>query len=345
MNMNIFGGCMYGGGTSFVRSEIMPTPKSVREGEDVFAFLIEEAHAAGIQVHPAINCMHVGKGWGWPYILDDHPEWGIGPEGKKSTKICDVHRPEFRDTLIRYVADVAKRYDIDGVKLDFTRTMQTCFCEKCVAEYREETGRELAKDARPPYTESFFKWQEDAVGELVKGMREALDSVRPGLKLSHWGHDAPGCHSPQGRRPDVWLNNGWIDWFEISCYGSDPDAAVYQWIKIAKRVERPACVWPAFGTYKSGVTKDVKPTETYVPLPRHNEFTGDGLHSGCAARRAKALLPMYEAFRDRCNMNGFAVFDLSYCTRETAANIGKLVFPEPAVPWFSEKQPERDVCD
>jgi hypothetical protein len=206
-----------------------------------------------------------------------------------------------------------------------------------VDEYRQKTGRDLAADARPPYTAPFMAWQEEAVGALVRGIREALDGVRPGLKLSHWGHDEPGSPSAQGRRPDVWLNNGWIDWFEICCYGDDPEAAVRSWSRIARMVKRPESVWPAFGTYKSGVSDNVTATDSFVPLPRRNEFTGDGMHGGCAARRAGTLLPMYQAFRDRCDTGGFAIFDMSYVTRETAADLGRLLFPEPAVPWYPER--------
>ena len=181
------------------------------------------------------------------------------------------------------------------------------------------------------------------MADLVRGIREALDAVRPGLKLSHWGHDEPGSPSFQGRRPDVWLNNGWIDWFEIGCYGGDPDAAVRTWSRIARMVDRPECVWPAFAFYIGSIPQPGTATDTYVPIPRNNEFTGDGFHAkegamGC--RRPVVLTPMYEAFRDTCGLSGLALFDLCQQTKETAEAYGRELFVEPAVPWYPQHAPD-----
>ena len=338
LNANIFGGGVFFAGRSHVRTEKMVTLESVWEGPDVFEHLISQAHAAGIEVHPAVNCAIGGGGWGGPQLLQERPEWAVvDANGKRlnegNASVSDLHRPEFRETFVGYVVDMARRYEIDGVKLDFTRTKQRCYCERCREEYRGLTGRDLADDSRPPYTPAYIKWQEDAVSALVRGIRQGLDSVRTGIKLSHWGHDEPGNPSYQGRRPDIWLNNGWIDWFEIGCYGGDPDAAVRTWSRIARMVDRPECVWPAFGFYIGNTAS--APADSYVVIPRKNEFTGDGFHSrtmGC--RRPKVLAPMVRAFRDQCGLNGLALFDLCQLTRAVAEAYGTELFTESAVPWF-----------
>ncbi len=299
---------------------------------------------AGIAVHPAVNCASGGGGYGGPQLLVEHPEWAVeSAGGERSERVADMHRPEFRKYFVEFIADVASRYDVDGIKLDFTRIKERCYCEKCRDEYRELTGRDLMEDARPPYTEEYIRWQEDAVGDLVRSIREALDEVRPGLKLSHWGHDEPGSPSFQGRRPDVWLNNGWIDWFEIGCYGGDPDAAVRTWSRIARMVDRPECVWPAFAFYIGSIPQPGTATDRYVPIPRHNEFTGDGFHSKAGvmgSRRPVVLAPMYEAFRDTCGLSGLALFDLCQQTKENAKAYGEELFVEPAVPWYPASAPE-----
>ncbi len=331
MHVNILGMGIYDGGCSFVRSKIMPTMPCVDQDEDIFGLVVDEAHKAGLQVHPTVNCMNAQGGWGFPSILATHPEWGIGASTNKSKDICDVHRPEFRQCLIRYIGDVAKHYPIDGIKLDYIRTMETCLCEKCRSEYRQQTGRDLARDVICPYTDEFLKWQADAVGMLVKGIREALDKTRPGLKLSTWGHDDPGSPNLQGRRPDVWLNNGWIDCFEIGCYGDQAEPQFYDWLKIAHMVKRPECVWPTFGTYEGMAA----PFDAQRHMKMNKKtITGDGIGDGSYARRPKVLLPLYETFRDQGGLNGFAIFDLSNMTEETADEMGRDLFKEPAVPWF-----------
>ena len=172
------------------------------------------------------------------------------------------------------------------------------------------------------------------MAELVKGMRDALNAVRPGLKLSTWGHDSPADRMSgyQGRRPDVWLNNGWIDWFEIGCYGDNPQQALGDWREIARMVKRPECVWPMFGSYLSAQYRTEANASQSVPFAL--TVTGDKIHPGVFARKPEVLVPMYQAFRDTCKLNGFGIFDLSYMTEETAQGTGKLLFPEQAVPWY-----------
>ncbi len=337
MRVNILGAGMFFAGRSHVRTRKMTTLGSIWKGPDVLEILIKEAHAAGLEVHPTVNCAQGGSGWGGPQLLKEHPEWAVvNQDGTRCNSISDMHRPEFRKYFIAYLVDIARHYDIDGIKLDFTRTKRRCYCRLCRSEYKALTGRDLVKDARPPYTRAFIKWQEDTVSALVRGIREELDKVRPGIKLSHWGHDEPGSPSCQGRRPDIWLNNGWIDWFEIDCYGSDPAAALRSWSRIARMVKRPECVWPALGLYQGATGGRL--ADNCVPLPRRNEFTGDSLHSGLiGCRRPKVLIPMYETFRDACGVNGFALFDLCYMTKNMAAAYGREMFPEKAVPWYPAK--------
>jgi len=334
--MNICGYGIYSGGTSHVRSKVMPTRKSIWEGEDTFSVLIKEAHAAGMQVHPTVGVARGDSNWGGPSLLKEHPEWRVNGT---SQKVADLHKPEFRQHFINYIAEVAGNYDIDGVKLDFIRIKEPCFCDYCKETYKQQTGRDLKKDHAYPLPPAYIQWHEDAVSAMVKGIREALDNVRPGLKLSAFGK--PSLYDYQGRRPDIWLNKGWIDWFEISCYGTDVDYGLKQWRRWSRMVDRPECVWPTLATYhktfSGGVPADFKATEMAVPLPRKNEFTG-GVSDRCAARRARANLPLYEALRDQCKVNGFSVFDLINMTRETAEEMKELLFPEPAVPWFGEKE-------
>jgi len=276
------------------------------------------------------------KNWTAPQMLKLHPDWGLVDRQGKRRNIADLHSAEFRAAFIAYLADLTRRYNLDGVSLDFIRCVEQCVCERCQAAYKAKTGGDLLRDAAtPPFPLRYVEWQEGAVSEMVRGVREALNGVRPGLKLSTWGHDAPAdrmsCY--QGRRPDVWLNNGWIDWFAIGTYGSDPQQALSYWREIARMVKRPECVWPMFATYLSAQYRTEANAGDSVPYTL--TVTGDKIHGGVFARRPQVLVPMYQAFRDTCKSNGFGIFDLSYVTEETARGTGKLLFPEPAVPWYA----------
>jgi len=340
MGMNILHVYVYQHGLSYAPSKLRGTvwgdaPPPV----DTFALLIDEARAAGISVQPMV-CTASGamgddeKGWAAPQMLKLHPDWAlVNPQGKHRN-IADMHSAEFRAAFIAYLADLARRYEIDGVSLDFIRCIEQCVCKRCQREYRAKTGGDLVKDAaKPPFPVRYVEWQEGAVAEMVKGVREALNGVRPGLKLSTWGHDPPAdrLSSIQGRRPDVWLNNGWIDWFAIGTYGDDPQQALAYWREIARTVNHPECVWPLFATYLGAQYRTEANANESVPITL--TVTGDKIHGGVFARRPQVLVPMYKAFRDICKSNGFGLFDLCYVTQETARDTGEVLFPEAAGPW------------
>jgi hypothetical protein len=61
----------------------------------------------------------------FPPLKYEHPEWLVGdpvhrtPVGRWSS--VDYARPEIRDLAFRYLEEVCRRYDVDGVELDFCR--------------------------------------------------------------------------------------------------------------------------------------------------------------------------------------------------------------------------------
>jgi lysophospholipase L1-like esterase len=58
-------------------------------------------------------------------VKHDHSEWLLGARGEKLPygrwSAVDYTRPEIRDLAFRYVEEVCRNYDVDGVELDFFR--------------------------------------------------------------------------------------------------------------------------------------------------------------------------------------------------------------------------------
>lgn len=88
-------------------------------GYDPLAFAIEEAHARGMELHAWFNPYRVDRGSGYAkdslHVTNQHPEWILD---FGSIKILDPGLPEVRDYVTRVVADVARRYNVDGVHFD-----------------------------------------------------------------------------------------------------------------------------------------------------------------------------------------------------------------------------------
>lgn len=93
-------------------------------GYDALRFAIDECHKRGMQLHAWIVTIPVGKwnGAGCKNLRNTVPGLlkKIGEDG-----FMDPENPATGDYLARYCADITRRYDIDGIHLDYIRYPET----------------------------------------------------------------------------------------------------------------------------------------------------------------------------------------------------------------------------
>lgn len=175
-----------------------------KDGFDPIAYMIQKAHALGMEVHP---CFTVSL-----RQADIVPEYA--PEGTPP-EAFDVHHPQFRIWIADLVEEVVKKYDVDGINLDFVRTQGVCASAWCRQEYAQLYNRDLVSDlvvykiwpgGRPTVAE----YQEKAVTDTIKGISDRVRAVKPKAAISV---DAiPGVATPdQGQNSIDWANKGYID--------------------------------------------------------------------------------------------------------------------------------------
>lgn len=190
------------------KSRLMPISDRVEEGLDPLSLLIQTAHAAGLEVHP----------WFCVTYRDRHfrawfrREFGanvdmIDPEGNVISLGADVHRPEYRQFIVDLMVGVARDYQVDGIHLDYIRSMGQCFCEKCRAEFARQYGKPLAEADE----EAWIKWQREAIGQIVERTAEGVRKVRPRAKMSAAVFSNMPSGAAQGQDPAAWARKGWID--------------------------------------------------------------------------------------------------------------------------------------
>ncbi len=214
---NIYVPCIWHGNGARVPTDLAPVEPGRTFAGDPLAKLIKIAHANGVQVHPWFTVALRQRDF-----LEDY----YGPETPASA--FDLHRPAFRDFITGLILDVARRYDIDGVNLDYIRTMGICQCDFCRIRYKRVTGRDLLSDiaqsgALEPHLQ---QWVDQDVQAIVAGVRNSLKSFKPQLCLSVDGH--PGMSpNPEGREDRVWSNDGLVDIVFDMNYGNPPDFENY----------------------------------------------------------------------------------------------------------------------
>ena len=174
-----------GRGDAYYQGGLEPRPASLaaQPAFDPLAVTIARAHEAGLQVHAWINVNLVSGASELPaareHVIYRHPEWLMVPKSLVDVLAgVDPHSLEYIGRLTRYgrsqpteleglylspvsaasadytagiVHDVATRYAIDGVHLDYLRypTDDFDYSHDTLAAFREALGTDLpAVDAR-----------------------------------------------------------------------------------------------------------------------------------------------------------------------------------------------------
>lgn len=156
--------------------------------QDLFADLVGPLHERGIDVVAYINVTLNDV------VAKDHPEWHqITAAGEPSVaftyqQLC-MNSP-YRDLLFDMMADLARKYPIDGLWFDITYVhAQGCFCPYCRALFEEETGIPLTPDveSNPQTNALFHAFRRDTRRRFAQDAMDRVNPVRPGLVWG-WNH-------------------------------------------------------------------------------------------------------------------------------------------------------------
>ncbi|MFN2420707.1 MAG: glycoside hydrolase family 10 protein [Gemmatimonadota bacterium] len=208
---------------AYFPSVVFPAPARPPRGAgwvDPFGSAIEEAHARGLEVHVWVNALLAWSAADPPpapaHVFLRHPEWFVSEPGGGSMRLLsraeldrrglvgegwflDPGHPAVRTELRRFVLELASRYPIDGVHLDYIRY---------------PTGW------APPGGER-------AVTRLVELLRYDLRTVRSSAILSAAVMPRPAeALRSFAQHWEAWLAGGLVDEVVPMVYRDTPDAVV-----------------------------------------------------------------------------------------------------------------------
>jgi uncharacterized lipoprotein YddW (UPF0748 family) len=195
---------------------------------DPLEVAVREGHRRGLQVHAYLNALTAQAAGiegqckpipqpdpGNPrHVLLDHPEWVMRDRTGKPLPCPNSEEyvwlspafPEVRHRLAAVAADVARRYDVDGIHLDRIRFPGEAWSYDSAA--KAEFG--MNPDTHPA------EWKAYRTGLVSKMVRETYDSiqsVKPGLVLSAavWGiyTDKWAWHTLAGATNLMQDSRGW----------------------------------------------------------------------------------------------------------------------------------------
>ena len=217
------------------------TKDLIEQGTDPLSLAIGFCHANGIEIFSSIrmNDIHDGVDAVWadsflPQFKKDHPEYLFGAKGAKLAygyySGVDYAQPAVRERAFRVLEDLCRRYDIDGLEMDFWR--------------HPPFFKSYAVSGNPASTE-----ERDQMTELLRRIRTMTEEVslerdRP-LLIAVRVPDSVGACLSLGFDIERWLRENLIDiliggngvqlspWEETVALGHEYDVPVYPCIRPA----------------------------------------------------------------------------------------------------------------
>ena len=276
------------------------------ESFDPLAAVLEEARHARLKVHAWVNVNLVSSAVALPgareHLVYRHPDWLMVPrELAQELAAVDPDSPAYLGKLARWtrtqtagveglytspiaagavehtvavVRDLARRYPVDGVHLDYARypTERFDYSRTAIrgftaairpsltAAVRQRTDA-LARDDLFAYPDAFpAEWRRfrvDRMSALVRRLRDAVKQERPDAAVTA-AAKADVQEALDHRLQDwaSWLDEGLIDAICPMAYA--PEAARFaEHIAAARQIAGPRAVWAGIGAYRLTPTQTV----------------------------------------------------------------------------------------
>jgi uncharacterized lipoprotein YddW (UPF0748 family) len=293
-------------GDAFYTSAIEPRTldPNVPAGFDPLQDLIDKAHAAGIEVHawmvtlPVVSGTKLPAGHVWQQHGPSAPgndNWAMLTYGGESPGFLDPGHPDALDYTVSVYLDLLKRYDVDGVQLDYVRYGGPTwgYNPTAIARFNQQTGR----SGKPAPTDpAWMQWRRDQVTNLVRKLYVESLAIKPRVKITAatiaWG-DGPqndaGWYQTQPYKEVLqdwraWLEEGIVDMAMPMTYQREykrsQKLAYDHWIEYAKdhQYNRQIAIGPGnYLNYIEDTLAQVRRAEQ--PSAKGNNLAGTVLYS------------------------------------------------------------------
>jgi uncharacterized lipoprotein YddW (UPF0748 family) len=243
-------------------SSVLTGTQGTDPGYDPLAFVIQEAHKRGLELHAWINPFRAGSAADSAKLASTHV-FNTRRDLVRvygSTLWLDPGEPDVQDRTMAAILDIVRRYDIDGIHADdyFYPYVQNDAAGKPIAFPDDATyakyGAGLPRD----------DWRRANVDRFVERMYREVHAIKPTIKvgISPFGIWRPG-NPPSVQGLDAyatiyadsrkWLQQGWLDYIAPQLYWSisapqQSFPALLDWWIQQNSTGRH--VWPGLAAYR-----------------------------------------------------------------------------------------------
>ena len=219
---------MLWGGLAHYPSDVLPRSVTFRRFGDQIARCCAAAKPWGIEVHV----------WKVNYNLTTAPKafvdklrrerrTQVSGKGEPGDWLCPSN-PENRKLELDSLLEVARKYPIDGLHLDYIRYpgREYCYCDGCRLRFEAASGRKVVNWPKDCFSgdrkDEYNDWRCRQIGELVKAVSREARKIRPGLKISAAVFGSyPGCRESVAQNWPEWIKAGYLDFVCPMDYTTD----------------------------------------------------------------------------------------------------------------------------
>jgi uncharacterized lipoprotein YddW (UPF0748 family) len=261
-------------------------------GRDVLQEAIAEGHRAGLHVEAWFEYGFVGGYSGYlpgtggkGKIFDLYPHWVAkqqnGTEIDGSSFYWMVHtRPDVQDFLIGMAAEVARKYDVDGIELDRVRysSLNYGYDPYTDSLYKAEHG---GQPIPAPSDTSWRRWRADKLNQFVARAYDSIKAVNPNVNVSN----APSLYSSTAYSSYDsfcqdwvwWVNNHKVDNVHVQSYVSSPSTFGAYMDNMIARVSDKTRVHPSFAIKPNGTPIGAGTATQLIDVTRAKGLTGNSI--------------------------------------------------------------------
>ncbi|HJN15765.1 MAG TPA: family 10 glycosylhydrolase, partial [Armatimonadota bacterium] len=239
-------------GVAYYPSAYLPLGDYAKENGDQIAQACAAGQKYGIPVHARMLALFVYESS--DSIKQEYRNAGrlqVSTKGKvSSTWLCPSH-PENRNLVINVCMEMATKYPVAGIQLDYIRYdgREWCYCRTCKATFQRDAG--VTVDSWPSdcysgkYRGRFADWRREQINSIMRELRARLKAYNPATQFSadvfvNW----EGHRVSFGQDWKVWVDEGLCDFVcPMDYFGKDED--FIKWVTLQRgwiRDDVPMCV-------------------------------------------------------------------------------------------------------
>ncbi len=207
-----------GAGFAHYPSAVLPQSAVCTSQGDQLAACLAAARGSGIRVHAWMLCFTATRSTPARLSQFSLRGWRLrNPKGGE-LEYLDPSHPGLREYLLNALGELARKYPVDGVHLDFIRWYENALAAEvtpgALTRYRRTTTK--------PSKRSFWAWRGKIIRDFVAAAKTRVKGVRPNA----WFTAAvlgkyPSCVDSVGQDWMAWLDAGLIDYAVPMNYTED----------------------------------------------------------------------------------------------------------------------------